>query len=300
MSETPARPLYVLFGTDAYLRRQKRQEIVRRFAGGAETAFVVTHFDASAELSEVLDELRTAPFLAPRRLVVVHEADEFVGTHRQRLEKYFSSPSQTGSLMLLVDAWPANTRLAGLARRIGEVIDCSSPHESKLPRWISEAADARGKRIARDASALLMQWIGPDLARLDSELEKLSLYVGARASITLEDVSRAVAATAGPAPFALINAIRAGDAGEALAVLNLMLTRRGEEFRLLGLLGWYLRQRRAGPRRAWAGRSAVPGPARQSPSDHGGFRRLLGADLAIKTGADPLATIQVLVTRLCT
>jgi len=300
MSETPTRPLYVLFGTDAYLRRQHQQEIVRRFAGGAETDLVVSRFDASAELSAVLDELRTAPFLAPRRLVVVHEADKFAIAHREPLEKYLTHPSSTGSLMLVVDAWPANTRLAKLARKIGEVIDCSSPRGSRLPKWISKAAGERGKRIDRDASAMLTQWIGPDLARLDSELEKLSLYVGSRSSITVEDVSRAVAATAGAAPFALINAIRAGHAGEALAALNLMLTRRGDEIRLLGLLGWYLRQRATGPRRAWSGRSAARARARPGSTAYGGFRRLFGADLAIKTGADPLATMQVLVTKLCT
>ena len=290
MSETPAKCVYVLRGQDAYLRQRARRRIVRRFTEDADPQLVVTSFDASAELSDVLDTLRTPPLLAPRRLVIIHEADRFVAAHSHPLETYLAQPAPSGSLMLVVDSWSAKTKLARLVLRIGEVIDCSSPKESELPRWISAAADARGKRIAADAASLLGAWIGNDLARLDSEIEKLALYVGARGGISADDVDAVVVATAGPARYALNDAISAGNAGEALEAMSKMLTRRGEEFLVLGLIVWQFRREQTG---AWGARGR-PGRAFRR-----GFRQLLQADLSIKTGADPLTAMQVLVTKLC-
>ena len=286
MSEASFKCVYVLCGPDAYLRRQARARIVRDFTGEADPQLVVTRLDASAELSEALDALRTPPLTAPRRLVIVDQADDFVTAHRASLEKYLSRPATSGSLMLVVNSWPGNTRLAKLTRRIGQVIDCTAPAEGELPEWISAATERHGKRIAADAAELLAAWIGSDLARLDSEIEKLAIYLGPRRAITADDVEAAVVATAGAARYALSNAIRDGDAPGALDALNKMLTRRGEEFRVLGLIGWQLRRQRAGPVRGRAGLRRC-------------FRRLLQADLAMKTGADPQTAVQVLVTQLC-
>ena len=61
-----------------------------------------------------------------------------------------------------------------------------------------------------------------------------------------------------------------------------MLTRPGEEFRVLGMIAWHLRRS--------AGRTG---------GSAGDFRTVLTADLALKTGAPPLATMQLLVARLC-
>jgi DNA polymerase-3 subunit delta len=298
MSGRSPKPIYVLHGQDDYLRRQYRREIAAGLAGSEETQLAVTNFDSSAALSEVLDELRTAPLLAPRRLVILHDADDFVSKHRQALEEYLDSPSPTGSLILVVRSWPGNTRLARRAREIGEIADCSSPDERSLPRWISRAAQDRGKRISPDAAALLSAWVGPDLARLDAEIEKLALYTGRRQEISTEDVAAAVVATAGPVPFALTDAIATGNAKTAVEALHSLLTRRGEEFRVLGLIAWHLRR---GLQSRLMRPPLRPGSAGWRPLAElrKDFRRVLQADLGLKTGAEPAPTMQLLVTKLC-
>ncbi len=49
-----------------------------------------------ADGAEVLDELRTLPFLASRRVVLIKEAEPFVTTYAELLEKYLDHPSPTG------------------------------------------------------------------------------------------------------------------------------------------------------------------------------------------------------------
>lgn len=297
MSKKSPQPVYVLHGQDDYLRRQYRRSIVAELVGQEDPQLAVSNFDSSAGLSEVLDELRTSPLLASRRVVIVHDADDFVTRHRAALEKYLANPCTTASLILLVKSLRARDRLARLAGEIGEVMDCSGPDEGSLRGWILRMAKDRGKRISREAAGLLAAWVGPDLGRLDAEIEKLALYVGRRDEISAEDAAAAVAATAGPVPFALTNAIGAGDRQAALDALDSLLTRRGQEFQVLGLITWHLRKQLEG--------KPVRGPARGLPPRaqpvrvHRDFRQALRADLALKTGAEPLTTMQLLVTRLC-
>ena len=310
------KPVYVLHGADAFLRDAHRREIVDALIGDADPQTCVTSFDATAELAEVLDELRTAPFLAPHRVVIVRDADAFISANRKSLEQYLQSPVETSSLVLMVLSWPKNTHIAKIVAKIGSVLECAAPKYRQLSQWLAQAAARRGKEIAPDAGRLLSEWVGEDLALLDGEIEKLSLFVGDRRSITAADVAEVVTATAGPAAFALTNALTASDAPAALKALSGMLTVRGEEFRVAGTIRWHLRQVLRGCQLAAAGdRPEKALPARIPPAQRnaflalmkrrslravqGDFRNLIRTDLAMKSGTPPLAALQELVILLC-
>lgn len=316
MAGAEIKPVYVLCGSDAFLRDAYRQSIVARIIGQADPQTAVTHFDPTAELAEVLDELRTMPFLAPRRAVLISDADAFVSAYRQQLEKYLESPSSASSLILLVTAWPKTTRLAKLVAQVGECTECTAPDAGKLAEWVRKACGKRGKQIAPDAAELLIEWRGADLAALDGELEKLSLYIGERPSITADDVGTLVVSTAGPAAFALTNAMTRGDTAGALKALAASLTRRGEEFKTLGMIAWHLRKALCVAQLVEAGTPASQAcrtarvfyvqeeflamlKRRRRSGIEGDFRRMLAADLAMKSGAEAPAALQELVIGLC-
>jgi len=329
MPHLPLKPVYVLFGDDAFLLDAARAEIVSAAIGDSDPQVAVTTFDADAELAALLDELRTVPFLAPRRAVILRDADEFLAkktdddsgkkkielSNREALERYLENPSENSTLLMLTASWPKNTRLYKLVDKIGQAVDCSAPDAGQLPSYVARATARRGKKIQPDASQLLAAWVGSDIGALDSELEKLSLYAGDRPVITSEDVAKLVTASGGVEPFAITNAITAGDAAAALNCLSHMLTKRGEEFKVLGLIVWHLR-RVLGAQQAIAagktGRSALPNMpfAQQKAFEtllqrrglaklQADFRRLIAADLAMKTGANGPAALQELVVQLC-
>src|SRR5262249_57399084 len=76
---------------------------------------VSTHPGDKANFAAVRDELETVPFLGPRRLVVVENADPFITRYRPSLEKYVGHLPATGVLVLDVKSWPSNTRLYKMA-----------------------------------------------------------------------------------------------------------------------------------------------------------------------------------------
>ena len=122
--------------------------------------------------------------------------------------------------------------------------------------------------------------------------------------------------SAGPAAFALTNAITDGDVSAALEALSRTLTIRGAEFKALGQLAWHLRralrarqlldagtpinqaipQMPAGPKKAFAGMLR----RRSTEALRSDFRRLIRCDLAMKSGAKPKSAMKELVVALCT
>src|SRR5205085_2831260 len=77
----------------------------------------------------------------------------------------------------------------------GEVHLCAAPGGRELRGWVAERARGQGKKIDRDAIALLIDR-APKEARgsavrkqaLSREIEKLATYVGEAETITLDDV----------------------------------------------------------------------------------------------------------------
>jgi len=316
MASPEVKPVYVLHGADAFLLDAHRSDIVSAIVGDADPQTSVAGHDGSAELADVLDDLRTLPFLAPRRVVIIRDADAFVSANRQALEKYLRGPSESASLVLIVSAWPKNTKLYKLVAEIGQAIECDMPKDASVATWLGKSAGKRGKKIAPDAAAMLEEWIGRDLGRLDKEVEKLSLYVDDRDTIAPADVSVLVIATAEPVAFALPDALTAGDAKAALKTLGAMLTARGEEFRTLGQIAWHLRRAARAQQLLAQGqgeRAAMKAAKvfyhqrefaqflRRRPLTKlaGDFRKLLAADRAMKTGTDATAALQRLVVALC-
>jgi DNA polymerase-3 subunit delta len=125
------RPIYALSGDDSFLRREATHAIVRAAMDSGEAKGDAGADDdedelgvsrvagPQAELARVLDEVRTLPFLAPRRVVIVEDADTFVTANRKELEAFAAQPSPTGVLVLSVKSWPSNTKLAKLVEQHG-------------------------------------------------------------------------------------------------------------------------------------------------------------------------------------
>src|SRR5258707_6624097 len=81
--------VYVLHGEEAFLKRQVLAALRRLVLGPGDDGFGACTFAGDkATFSAVHGELRTLPFLAPRRFVVVENADPFVKQERARLEQY--------------------------------------------------------------------------------------------------------------------------------------------------------------------------------------------------------------------
>jgi len=316
MTTSPAKSVYVLQGSDALLREEAYQRIVDSILGSADHQLCLSQYDPTVELATVLDELRTLPLLAPHRVVSIRDAEAFISAHREQLENYLDRPSPSGTLILLVNSLDSRTRFAKKLPSVGLVVSCEAPSGAELVRWITEAASGLDKTIDRQAAGMLAQWVGENLASLRSELDKLASYVGQRTSITVDDIAAVATTSASPEAFALSGAITRGDVRAGLEAVGAAMRTRGAEFQLLGQVAWRIRQALQVHQGIAAGQSprsamqnarilrdqrdseALLGrrPAKKLQAD---MRRLISADLAMKSGTPPKAAMQQLIVELC-
>ena len=169
----------ILHGKDAFLIVER----LRRFEAALRAEFGdVSRFDldgSAARITDVLDELRTFGLLASHKLVVVDKADQFVGNEetRRALERYAESPMAEATLVLRSEGWrPGN--LDKLVARVGAVLKCDPPDVGDAKAWVvARGRKQHGVEVVPEAADALVDRVGNDLARLDSELAKFGAYL---------------------------------------------------------------------------------------------------------------------------
>ncbi|HQI28247.1 MAG TPA: DNA polymerase III subunit delta, partial [Sedimentisphaerales bacterium] len=237
--------IYVIAGKDESLVGAKAQELVDELLDTQQrmTALLSVEGD-EAVVSQVLDELKTAPFLADRRVVLVKNADGFVSKNREYLERYFQKPSATGVLILTVGSWNARTRLSKLLGNVGSLITMQVPPKWKLGEHLVQYAATKHKiKLNRDAAEILVELIGEELPQLYSEIEKLVLYVRDEKVITARHVESLTGQHRVYGAFEVIDAITAGNAGQAVTRLRNMFEQdKSAEYTVVGAFAYHLRR----------------------------------------------------------
>ena len=237
--------IYVIAGKEESLVNAECRALVDQLLEPQQrTTGLLSAEAAQISVSDVLDELRTAPFLTEKRVVVVKGADSFVSDNRQLLEKYFDNPCSTGVLVLAVRSWPSQTKLAKKLAKVGKLISVTQPKGRQLLRRLAEyASDAHDKKLTTEAAELLVELAGDELARLYSEVDKLALFVDAEKVITPDHVEQLVGHNRIFGVFQVIDAITTGNVGQAISRLrNMFAEDKTAEYTVVGAFAFHLRR----------------------------------------------------------
>jgi DNA polymerase III subunit delta len=320
-AKVPVKPVYALFGDDAFLRRETMEAITRGVFPDAEGDDLATRRFAGDQvnLADVLDEVRTLPFFSKRRLVIVEGADPFVTAHRRELEAYVERPSESGVLVLMVKTWPSNTKLAKVLDKTGLAVECKGPNDRELHAWLVHLARSRfDTALDDDAARLLIELVGPEAGLLAAEVDKLSIYVGERRKIHRDDVARMVGAGRIETIWKVLDAATTGRGDLALEDLDGLLTSGEPPVRVLAgisfsLLKVYhagrLRRARVDLREACRVAGIYPSAVEKTQQQHAHLgparvdrlpRLLLQADLDLKGSSmlEPRAVLERLMVQL--
>lgn len=240
-------PVFVIFGDDDHAKREKTLAARKHLVGSSDPAMCLGEYDgddANLQLSAVLDDLATLPFLADRRVIFVHKADNFITRFREGLEKYLERPSDCGVLVMVAKTFPANTRLYKAVDAAGGTRKCEKPRgRAAVSAWLSQRVVSHGKRIDAGAVEALLDAVGEDTGLLDAEVEKLALYAADRPMISAADVEKVTAQSRTAAIFELSDALGSGSAGRALAVVHsLFAAEKGAPYMIVGYLAKHLRR----------------------------------------------------------
>jgi len=237
--------IYVIAGKNDSLVGAQCSMVINELLAPLERSTGLLTVDGDeASAANVLDELRTAPFLTKKRVVLIKNADSFISKNRELLEKYFDNPCATGVLVLAVSSWPSQTRLAKKLPEIGKLISVTQPKPWQLPQRLSQyARDAHDRVLEKQAAELLVDLVGDDLARLYSEIDKLALFVGDEKNIRERDIELLIGHNRIFGAFEVIDRVTADDIGTAVDRLRRMFAEdRTAEYMVVGAFAFHLRK----------------------------------------------------------
>jgi DNA polymerase-3 subunit delta len=239
-------PLYVIIGDDDTEKSAVAAEFAEMVDEGLRAFSVDRLFGAEMKADDLIDAAATLPMMAPRRVVIVFDAEKVLIPRREskaadaeqeKLETFVKNPPAHATVVLACGALDQRRRLVKLLLKEAQVVDCGTIADpADAERWVR--ARAERDRIPLDASAVraLVDRAGIDIVRLRSGLERVALYAMGQPKITADDVKQVVMATAEATDFGIANAIQRGDAAEALRELSLALEGGAPPFFLLGQL----------------------------------------------------------------
>ena len=308
-------PLYVLTGDDL----QSRHDLALEFAALVDEglqAFNVESFYANEAtnaggrdqlIGALLSTARTLPMMAPRRVILVHEAERLLAPRRakddedqgelepskkgkrgttpaEELEAYVEHPEPMTTLVFVAGPLDAGRRIVKLLRQHADFVDCGSLHDSREAAiWIQRRLEKDELTIEPKALSLLLETTGLSLGRIRAEIEKLVLYAAGEAAITVKHVRDLVMPeNESDGTFALMDAIGNSNAARALKEVSALIDAGIQPPMILGQL------------RAAAIKLRPDGRVRS------GLEAVFRTDQAIKSSAGtPQHLLECLVVELC-
>jgi DNA polymerase-3 subunit delta len=206
-----ANPVYALVGPDSLLQQEALVEVLSQLPADSQR----TDADGeTAELAEVLDELRSFAMFGGAKVVTIRNADEFVSRFREQMEDYVAHPSSSATLVLRFSSLPSNQRIYKAISKTGKIVPCQPPKDVRA--WIVQRAKSAHKlEVNPGAAELIAELIGADLGRIDNELAKLAL-ASTTARIGPDDIRQSVVFQREREMWDLTNSLGSGDPAEAV------------------------------------------------------------------------------------
>ena len=239
MAKSTVAPVYALVGDEPFQQTEALRAVLAKLPPGVERS---DKEGESAELADVLDELRSLSMFSPAKAVVVRNADEFITRFREKLEDYIADETGGATLILRCKSLPKSQRIYKAIQKVGEIVPCEPPKANALPRWIAQRGkEAHDLRVTPDAAELLADLIGADLGRLDNELAKLALQIEGNQPVTPDAIATTVAFQREQEMWHLTDELSMGDIAAAVRRWR-QLTRldSSSEFRAVTWLSMWL------------------------------------------------------------
>ena len=247
-------PIHLFWGDDAAARDRALQGLTEQVVDPGWSSINLSRLDGAetGQASQALEEARTPPFGGGDRLVLLQRSPFCNGCPAELADQLEAAleliPDNTH--LVLVNAAKPDGRLRttkALQKRIKQGLD----HEQSfvLPavwdgagqrRLVERTAIAIGLTLEPDAIDALVEAIGNDSARLESELRKLSLRADDRGQVTVTLVEELVGGLA-------TNALQVGDAlldgkpGDAIARWDALIDAGEPALRIVATLTGQIR-----------------------------------------------------------
>jgi DNA polymerase-3 subunit delta len=220
--------IYYLAGTEPYFIDKLTKLIEDKALTPAEASFnKAVMYGAEATAGKLLNELRSFPMMANRRLVVLKEAQRMGKAEWDKLIPYFEKPVDSTVFVIAFKGKDLDGRSKPYKalKETATMFMSKALYDNQIPAWIKGHCDNRGYKLDPEAQRILATYLGTNLALIESELEKIfivlqgdnSKEIGTKVVYEMINIDKDFNV------FELINSLGARDHAKSHFIINQMM-----------------------------------------------------------------------------
>jgi len=214
-------PVYWLEGEEEYFIDKVVDYAEHNLLSETEASFNLSVFyGKDANWTDVVNACSRYPMFAERQVVLLKEAQQM--KEIEKLEPYIENP--LGSSFFVV-AYKEKKQCAGKklhkpVQEKGVLVTTKKMYEREVPQWTQELIHSKSLTITPKGLALLVDHIGNDLVRIENEIDKLSVNLGKRTTISEDDIEQYIGVSKDFNVFELQSALAAKDLARCIRIVQ--------------------------------------------------------------------------------
>lgn len=221
-------PIYYLGGDEPYFVDKLSKLLENSVLNPGEEAFnKAVMYGADSNAGKLLSELRSFPMMATRRLVMLKEAQKFPKNEWAKLQPYLDQPADTTVFVMTFKKKDLDGRSKTFKsiEKAGVVFKGKRFYENQIPAFIQQYVDGKGYKLQQEALRVLSAYLGTNLGLIESELEKIFLYMKGdnTQEITTAIVYEMINVDKDFNVFELMNALGVRDPAKSHFIINQMM-----------------------------------------------------------------------------
>jgi DNA polymerase III subunit delta len=183
-------PIYFLMGEEPYYIDKISDFIEENVLSEDEKGFNQTVlYGRDVTLEDIIGTAKRYPMMAERQVVIVKEAQDLTKTI-DKLESYAENPMPSTVLVFCYKYKTLDKRkkVTKLLAKNGLVYESKKLYDNQVGQWITRVLQGKGYTIEPKANAMLVEFLGTDLSKINNELEKLQIILPKGSQITAKAI----------------------------------------------------------------------------------------------------------------
>ena len=228
--------IYLLYGEEAYLRRQYRDNLRKALVPEEDTMNCTIYSGKDINVNEMIDMAGTMPFFAERRVIIVENSGLLKSAANERLLALLKNMPETSHLIFVEEEVDKRGKLYKAITAKGYAALCEVQDVATLKKWIMGLLKKENKMITADALNLLLDKTGASMENIRREVEKLVCYKYFDVGITAGDVEEICTVQIQNRIFDMVEAVAAKNQKAALALYYDLLALKEAPMKILALI----------------------------------------------------------------
>ncbi len=229
------KPVYLLYGEEAYLKKQYRDRITKAIFPDGDTVNYAYYEGKGINPGELIDLAETMPFFADRRLIVIENSGFFKNASPE-LADYIKTMPDTACFLFVENEADKRGKMYKAVKSKGRVVEMARQDEKTLLYWVAGNVKKEGYKIKEQTARYLLSTTGTDMENLEKELEKLFCYCMGKEEIEVRDIEAICTTQITNKIFEMVEAVAVRNQKKALDYYYDLLALKEPPMRILYLL----------------------------------------------------------------